>query len=106
MLKTSETMLSRRPPTRLGTVEDVQGATISVALAEETVSGLAFVNGKAYRIGQVGSFVRIPIGYLDLFGVVSQIGAGAVPEKVASEQPFGYRWMRVEMIGDGVDPIL
>ena len=53
-------------PTRLGTVEDVKGATVSVVLDQETVSGLAFVNGYGYRIGQVGSFVRIPIGYVDL----------------------------------------
>ena len=29
-----------------------------------------------YRIGQVGSFVRVPLGYIDLFGVVAKVGAG------------------------------
>jgi len=53
-------------PTLLGTVEDVKGATISVVLNEDTVSGLAFVEGHGYRIGQIGNFVRIPIGYVDL----------------------------------------
>jgi hypothetical protein len=88
-------------PTRLGTVEDVNGATVSVALAPGTISGLAFVRGVGYRIGQVGSFVRIPMGYVDLFGVVSQVGVGAVPERLAAEQPFGHRWIRVELIGEG-----
>ena len=37
-------------PTKLGTVEDVQGATVSVALAPETVSGLAFVAGPGWAI--------------------------------------------------------
>ena len=41
-------------PTYLGTVEDVRGASISVALAKETASGLTFISGVAYRIGQVG----------------------------------------------------
>jgi DNA helicase HerA-like ATPase len=88
-------------PTYLGTVQDVQGATVSVALDKDTVSGLAFIDGHGYRIGQVGSFVRIPIGFTDLFGIVSQVGAGAVPEALARAEPYGYRWMKVQLIGDG-----
>ncbi len=88
-------------PAFLGTVQDVQGATISVALNPDTVSGLAFVEGHGYRIGQVGSFVRIPMGYVDLFGVVSQVGAGAVPERLAEVEPHGYRWMTVQLVGEG-----
>ena len=88
-------------PTFLGTVEDVSGASISVALSSETAAGLTFISGVAYRIGQVGAFVRIPIGYLDLFGIVTQVGAGAVPERVALAEPHGHRWMTVELIGEG-----
>jgi uncharacterized protein len=87
-------------PTRLGTVQDVRGASVSVVLDQETVSGLSFIDGHAYRIGQVGSFVRIPIGYTELYGVVSQVGAGAVPEKVHEVEPFGHRWMTVQLVGE------
>ena len=66
-------------PSRLGTVEDVNGSSISVKLSENTPGGLMFVNGEAYRVGQVGGFVRIPSGYFDLFGIISQVGAGAAP---------------------------
>src|SRR5258708_6618494 len=89
-------------PTLLGTVQDVQGATISVALDEKTVSGLAFIDGHGYRIGQVGSFVRIPIGYVDLYGIVSQVGAGAVPERLIDLEPYGHRWMTVELVGEAI----
>lgn len=85
----------------MGTVEDVSGASISVALAKETAAGLTFISGVAYRIGQAGAFVRIPIGYVDLFGIVTVVGAGAVPEKVALAEPHGHRWMTVELIGEG-----
>jgi uncharacterized protein len=88
-------------PTLLGTVQDVKGATISVSLDATTLSGLAFIKGHGYRIGQVGSFVRIPMGYIDLFGIVSQIGAGAVPEKIAHLELHGYRWMTVQLVGEG-----
>ncbi|AKJ64777.1 ATP-binding protein [Kiritimatiella glycovorans] len=88
-------------PTYLGTVQDVQGATISIALDKDTVSGLAFIDGHGYRIGQIGSFVRVSIGFTDLFGIVSQVGAGAVPESLAQIEPYGYRWMKVQLVGEG-----
>lgn len=88
-------------PTYLGTVQDVQGATLSIALDKDTVSGLAFIDGHGYRIGQIGSFVRISIGFTDLFGIVSQIGAGAVPEAFAKVEPYGFRWLKVQLVGEG-----
>ncbi len=88
-------------PTFLGIVQDVKGVTVSVHLDSDTLPGLIFVNGQAYRVGQVGSFVRIPMGYVDIFGIVSQVGAGAVPERLAEEEPHGHRWMTVELIGEG-----
>lgn len=88
-------------PTYLGTVQDVQGATISIALDKDTISGLSFIDGHGYRIGQIGSLVRISVGFTDLFGIVSHVGAGAVPESATSNQPFGYRWLKVQLIGEG-----
>ncbi len=87
-------------PTLLGTVQDVQGATISIELSEDTITGLAFINGHGYRIGQVSSFVRIPIGYIDLFGIVSQVGASALPERLSLSESHGHRWMTVQLIGE------
>ncbi len=88
-------------PTYLGTVQDVQGATISIALDMDTVSGLSFIDGHGYRIGQIGSLVRISVGFIDLFGIVSHVGAGAVPESLVDNQPYGYRWLKVQLIGEG-----
>ena len=90
-------------PTYLGTVEDVQGATVRVVLDASALSGLAFIQGHGYRIGQIGSFVRIPLGFTDLYGIVSQVGASAVPEKLAGSQPYGNRWMTVQLVGEGMN---
>jgi uncharacterized protein len=88
-------------PSRLGTVEDVNGSSVSVKLSENTPGGLLFVNGEAYRVGQVGGFVRIPSGYVDLYGVISQVGAGAAPGPAELAPQFGNRWLRVELVGQG-----
>src|ERR1039457_2371941 len=88
-------------PTLLGTVEDVSGPTVRIKLNDGTASGLVFVRGEGYRIGQVGSFIRIPAGYLDLFGIVSQVGAGAAPGPPETAPAFGNRWIRAELVGEG-----
>ena len=90
-----------RDPTFIGTVQDVHGATITVELSNDTVTGISFVRGEGYRIGQVGSFVRIPLGFVDLYGVVSQVGAGAAPQREQEQRIYGNRWVTVQMVGEG-----
>lgn len=87
--------------TVIGCVKDVSGTAVSVTLRADRFSGLSFVDGQGYRIGQIGSFVKIPVGYMDLFGIVAQVGASAVPENMAKELPNGLRWMTVQLIGEG-----
>lgn len=87
--------------TVIGTVQDVSGTSVSVTLKSDRFSGLSFVQGQGYKIGQIGSFVKIPVGYIDLFGIVSQVGASAVPESLAQSMPNGLRWMTIQLIGEG-----
>ncbi len=87
-------------PTLLGTVEDVTGTTIRIQLAESTVSGLSFIEGQSYRVGQVGGFVRIPLGFANLYGIISQVGASAVPERLAESGIQGNRWLTVQLVGE------
>jgi uncharacterized protein len=90
----------RPDPTRIGTVQDVAGTAISVSLVNESATGLSFFKGESYRIGQVGSFVRIPLGYTSLFGIVSQVGAGAAPGGDGDPHPWGNQWLKVQLVGE------
>jgi hypothetical protein len=92
----------KRDPTFIGVVQDVFGSTLTVELNDDTATGLGFVAGEGYRIGQVGSFVRIPLGFVDLYGVVSQVGAGAAPESGDDKRVYGNRWIKVQMVGEGL----
>lgn len=96
-------MLSR-DPTFLGKIAAVSGGALNVHLAQSVASGLSIINGQTYRVGQVGSFVRVPQGYQDLFGVVSEVGASAVPERMDAIDDTG-RWMKVELVGETVGGI-
>jgi len=90
-----------KSPTYIGTVQDVQGSTIGVVMDKSTVSGLSFIEGEGYRIGQMGSFIKISIGFLNLYGIVSQVGASALPDRMAELDPHGQRWLRVQLVGEG-----
>lgn len=87
--------------TLLGSIEDVEGSRASVLLEDETTFGLSFVEGYGYRVGQIGSFVRIPLGYDDVFGLISQVGARAAPKSEEEEVPEqGNRWLTVQFVGE------
>lgn len=87
--------------TYLGDVQDVDGTTVSITLSSSSLTGFVYIDGQGYRVGQIGSFVRIPIGFNDLFGIVSQVGASAVPDRAVEAKAHGYRWMRIQLIGEG-----
>lgn len=90
-------------PTLLGHVGAVAGASVSVRQYEGVSSGIAIIGGRSYRVGQVGSFVRIPQGYHDLYGIISDVGATATPESVVDAAARGERWMKVQLVGEVVE---
>ena len=97
-----ERVMLNRDPTYLGTVASVSGSSISVHLAQSVASGLSIIEGRTYRVGQVGGFVRIPQGYQDLFGVVSEVGAKAAPAIANQEEVETGRWMLIQLVGESI----
>ncbi|UPR49249.1 ATP-binding protein [Vibrio cyclitrophicus] len=87
-------------PTFLGSVVSVSGASITVELTPQVMSGLLIIEGKTHRIGQVGSFVRIPQGYNNLYGIISETS-----EQFDSDisTRFGSkRLLKVELVGEAI----
>src|ERR1700722_5679772 len=92
-------------PTYVGQVASVAGGLVRVRLRGDMPTTLVLVEGESYRVGQIGGFFRIPIGYTQLYSVYSQVGADAVPPNAAangshSDQEArkdgglaGFRWM-------------
>jgi hypothetical protein len=96
----------------MGQVVSVRGGEVSVRLRDVPTT-LVMVDGASHRIGQIGAFVRIPLGYTQLYGVCTQVGAdGARPNSVdVSADPIdgndvsGYRWMTVVLFGESVESV-
>jgi hypothetical protein len=103
---------SLRKATFIGQVNGVRGSRVTVLL-RKTRATLLMVDGVAYRVGQIGSFVRIPLGYTDLYGVCTQVGADATgPEdgsdpSLLTQEPdprlIGYRWIEVSLFGEATE---
>lgn len=88
--------------TFLGLVRRVVGAKVFVEVSSDIPSASPIINGRVHRLGQVGSFVRIPLGFLNLYGVVSMVGASEAPAPdIAEEHPLrGQRWIEVQLVGE------
>ena len=101
-------------PTYIGQVASVTGAIVRVRLREDMPSTLIMIGGESYRVGQIGGFFRVPLGYTNLYAVCTQIGADAAPAGSA-EGTFGpaleddmqlhlsgYRWMTIVLFGEAL----
>lgn len=83
-------------PTLLGQVKSVSGASISIELVPQIKSGLVIIEGRTHRVGQVGSFIRIPQGYNDLYGVISETSEPASN----LNQENSARILKAELVGE------
>lgn len=89
--------------TFLGLIRRVVGAKILVELSSEIPSASPIINGRIYRLGQIGSFVRIPLGLLNLYGIVSMVGASEIDHPKKDEAFFsitGQRWIEIQLVGE------
>lgn len=86
-------------PYFLGTVSSVSSSSISVDLADSIESGILIIGGKNYRVGQVGSFVKIPLGYNQLYGVISESSESSHVD-VEDNFQSARKWIKVELVGE------
>lgn len=94
-------MQTNNNPAVIGVVRSISGTNVSVQLYTSLNSSITYINGNGYKIGQVGGFVKIPQGYLNLYGTIVQVGADAIPESLREGENLGYRWMTVQLVGEG-----
>lgn len=84
---------------------------LRVRLRQDLPTTLVLVDGESYRVGQIGGFFRLPLGYTQLYSVCSQVGADAAPPAATREGVLerdlgkdeglaGFRWMTVVLFGE------
>ncbi|MBD0681403.1 ATP-binding protein [Pseudomonas sp. PSB11] len=88
-------------PTFLGLVSAVSSSSVAVELAASVESGIVVLEGRNYRIGQVGSFVKIPLGYNHLYGVISESSETSTVD-ADSKMSSDRKWIKVELVGESI----
>lgn len=100
--------MSKNRITEIGEIDSISGNSISVKLFDNIKSNMPIIDGVVYRIGQIGSFVRIPLGYANLYGIVTQIGSAAIPENLKEAVIKDYdslkntRWINIVLAGEQI----
>lgn len=100
--------MSKNKITEIGEIDSISGNSISVKLFDNIKSNMPIIDGVVYRIGQIGSFVKIPLGYANLYGIVTQIGSAAIPESLREAVAKDYdilkntRWINIVLAGEQV----
>jgi DNA helicase HerA-like ATPase len=94
--------------TEIGQVVSVNGNNVTIKLSDSVRSNSPIIDGIVYRIGQIGSFLKIPLGYTNLFGIVTQIGAEAIPEtmrplvNLSNENLMNQQWLSITLVGEQI----
>jgi uncharacterized protein len=104
--------MSASEPTYVGQVASVTGGVIRVRMRTDITSTLIMVDGDSYRVGQVGAFFRLPLGYSQLYAICTQVGADAAPPAmmhaigssfaIDDVSSAGFRWMTIVLFGESL----
>lgn len=89
--------------TYLGNIIHVDSGTVEVEVSNGIPSTTPIIKGRLYKIGQIGTFVKMPVGNLSLYGIVSSVSNS--PSKDISQQiqhKFGTRYLTVQLIGEKI----
>lgn len=94
--------------TEIGEIDSINGNVITIRLSDKIKSTMPVINGIVYRVGQIGSFLKIPLGFANLFGIVTQTGSVAIPESLKElvlqdyEKINNTRWLNMVLVGEQV----
>ncbi len=90
--------------TYLGKVIRVDSGSVEVEVSDEIPSAAPIINGRLYKIGQIGTFVKLPIGNITIYGIVSSVSNA--PSKINEDSQvkynFGSRFLTIQLVGEKV----
>lgn len=89
--------------TYLGKIISVDSGNVEVEVSNDIPSAAPIINGRLYKIGQIGTFVKIPMGNITIYGIVSSVSN--MPSKANEVKPnynIGSRFLSVQLVGEKV----
>lgn len=89
--------------TYLGKVIRVDSSAVEVEVSDDIPSAAPIINGRLYKIGQIGTFVKMPMGNITTYGIVSSVSntPGKTDDNQLS-QIVGSRFLSVQLVGEKI----
>ena len=89
--------------TYLGKIINVDSNVIEANILEVIPSAAPIIKGRLYRIGQIGTLVKIPICNITIYGMVSSVSntPGKVNEQ-NQEPDYGNKYLQIQLIGERI----
>ena len=89
--------------TYLGKIIRVDSSTVEIEVSDAIPSAAPIINGRLYKIGQIGTFVKMPTGNITTYGIVSSVSnTPGKPEDNQAIQIFGSRFLTVQLVGEKI----
>lgn len=90
--------------TYLGRIVRADSDAVEVEISNEIPSAAPIVNGRLYKIGQIGTFVKILVGNITIYGIVASVSntLSTRTEVPAPEFSRGSRFLTVQLVGEKV----
>ena len=89
--------------TYLGKIIRVDSSTVEVEVSNDIPSAAPIINGRLYKIGQIGTFVKMPVGNITIYGIVSSVSnTPNKSEEFQLKYNFGSRFLNVQLVGEKI----
>jgi uncharacterized protein len=88
--------------TYLGRVVRADSESVEVEISNEIPSAAPIVNGRLYKIGQIGTFVKILVGNITIYGIVASVSNTLSTAAPDAAQNRGSRYLTVQLVGEKV----
>lgn len=89
--------------TYLGKIIRVDSGIIEVEVSDKVPSSSPIIDGRVYKLGQIGTFVKIPIGHITIFGIVEAVSnSPSNPTESIVKERIGSRFLTINLVGEKV----
>lgn len=88
--------------TYLGKVIRVDSSTVEVEVSSEIPSAAPIINGRLYKIGQIGTFVKMPMGNITIYAIVAAVSDRPFTDSSDDEYRVSSKFLSVQLIGEKI----
>lgn len=88
--------------TYLGQVIRVDSSAVEVEVYAGIPSAAPIINGRLYKIGQIGTFVKMPMGNITIYAIVSAVSDRPFAADADGETRSSSKFLSIQLIGEKI----